>query len=119
LTHLVAIDAGYTAVYLASVAERMAALCWHATYCCCATMLPLVLQELKAQGVQFIVAPYEADAQMAYLARRNDVQLVITEDSDLLAYGCPRCGNLAGVLRFQVEVDVVSPLRQTAVWYVT
>jgi exonuclease-1 len=49
------------------------------------------LQELKAQGVQFIVAPYEADAQMAYLARRNDVQLVITEDSDLLAYGCPRC----------------------------
>jgi 5'-3' exonuclease len=56
-------------------------------------MLPLVLQELKAQGVHFIVAPYEADAQMAYLARRNDVQLVITEDSDLLAYGCPRCDN--------------------------
>jgi 5'-3' exonuclease len=55
-------------------------------------MLPLLhLQELKMQGVQFIVAPYEADAQMAYLARRGDVQLVITEDSDLMAYGCPRC----------------------------
>ncbi|KAF6251552.1 PIN domain-like protein [Scenedesmus sp. NREL 46B-D3] len=46
--------------------------------------------ELKVRGVPFIVAPYEADAQMAYLARRGDVQLVITEDSDLLAYGCPR-----------------------------
>jgi hypothetical protein len=30
--------------------------------------------------------------QMAYLARRGDVGLVVTEDSDLLAYACPRCG---------------------------
>jgi hypothetical protein len=36
------------------------------------------------------VAPYEADAQMAYLARNGAVHAVITEDSDLLAYGCPR-----------------------------
>lgn len=42
-------------------------------------------------GVAFLVAPYEADAQMAYLARSGQVQLVVTEDSDLLAYGCPRC----------------------------
>lgn len=27
---------------------------------------------------------------MAYLARRGDVHAVITEDSDLLAYACPR-----------------------------
>lgn len=47
-------------------------------------------QELKVHGVVFIVAPYEADAQMAHLAKRGDVQLIITEDSDLLAYGCPR-----------------------------
>ena len=40
--------------------------------------------------VLFLVAPYEADAQMAYLARRGDVACVITEDSDLLAYGAPR-----------------------------
>jgi exonuclease-1 len=65
-------------------------------------MLLLLLQELKAQRVQFIVAPYEADAQMAYLARRNNVQLVITEDSDLLAYGCPRCGSPAVKLCSQV-----------------
>jgi hypothetical protein len=47
-------------------------------------------QVLKGAAVQFIVAPYEADAQMAYLARRGDVHAVITEDSDLLVYGCPR-----------------------------
>ncbi len=40
--------------------------------------------------MRFIVAPYEADAQMAYLARRGDVWAVLTEDSDLLTYGCPR-----------------------------
>lgn len=47
------------------------------------------LQALKQAGVPFIVAPYEADAQMAYMARNGIVDLVITEDSDLLAYGCP------------------------------
>ncbi len=40
--------------------------------------------------MQFVVAPYEADAQMAYLALRGDVHAVITEDGDLLTYGCPR-----------------------------
>lgn len=49
-----------------------------------------VLQALRAAGVEFIVAPYEADAQMAYLAINGLVHAVITEDSDLLPYGCPR-----------------------------
>ena len=40
--------------------------------------------------MSFIVAPYEADAQMAYLALMGEAYVVITEDSDLLAYGCPR-----------------------------
>ena len=39
-------------------------------------------------GVQCIVAPYEADAQLAYLRKKNFVQLIITEDSDLLVFGC-------------------------------
>ncbi|KAL0030113.1 hypothetical protein WJX79_008504 [Trebouxia sp. C0005] len=45
---------------------------------------------LKVAGVEFIVAPFEADAQMAYLAVNGIVHSVITEDSDLLPYGCPR-----------------------------
>ena len=50
------------------------------------------MQALKRKGVDFIVAPYEADAQMAYLALNALVDVVITEDSDLLTYGCPRVG---------------------------
>ena len=36
------------------------------------------------------VAPYEADAQLAYLARTGLADLIITEDSDLVVFGCPR-----------------------------
>lgn len=37
-----------------------------------------------------MVAPYEADAQMAYLERVGIVQGIVTEDSDLLVFGCKR-----------------------------
>lgn len=50
----------------------------------------LLAQALKAAKVEFIVAPFEADAQMAYLAINGVVHAVITEDSDMLPYGCPR-----------------------------
>ena len=43
---------------------------------------------LKHYNVEYIVAPYEADAQLAYLSKINYIDLIITEDSDLLAYGC-------------------------------
>ena len=40
------------------------------------------------------MAPYEADPQLAFLASldpaRGGVAAVVTEDSDLVAYGCPR-----------------------------
>eukprot|EP00884_Botryococcus_braunii_P003286 jgi/Botrbrau1/12959/Bobra.154_2s0018.2 len=48
------------------------------------------IEALKLAEVEFIVAPYEADAQMAFFALNGHVHAVITEDSDLLAYGCPR-----------------------------
>ncbi|XP_065833500.1 exonuclease 1-like [Oscarella lobularis] len=47
-----------------------------------------VMDACKVIGVQCIVAPYEADAQLAYLRKKNFVQLIITEDSDLLVFGC-------------------------------
>ncbi|XP_031487845.1 uncharacterized protein LOC116255895 [Nymphaea colorata] len=51
-----------------------------------------LIQILKAEQVEFIVAPYEADAQLAYLSKLEEaeggISAVITEDSDLLAYGC-------------------------------
>jgi exonuclease-1 len=45
--------------------------------------------DLKKFGVEYFVAPYEADAQLAYLARSGWVDYVLTEDGDLLAYQTP------------------------------
>lgn len=43
---------------------------------------------LTAEHVQYIVAPYEADAQLAFLSQQGYIDAVLTEDSDALAYGC-------------------------------
>lgn len=53
-------------------------------------------QECRRIGIECIVAPYEADAQLAYLCKENMVDLVITEDSDLLVFGCQRVGEGEG-----------------------
>ncbi|RQM24368.1 hypothetical protein B5M09_002584 [Aphanomyces astaci] len=52
------------------------------------SMAHRVIQRLQETGVKYIVAPYEADAQMAYLVRTGAVDAVISEDSDCLPYGC-------------------------------
>ncbi|XP_025105613.1 exonuclease 1-like isoform X2 [Pomacea canaliculata] len=60
----------------------------------CVDITPQMALELMkachARGVDCIVAPYEADAQLAYLNRAGIAQLVITEDSDLLLFGCDK-----------------------------
>ena len=45
------------------------------------------IEELKTLGVQYVVAPYEADAQMVYLEKKGIIQGIISEDSDLLVFG--------------------------------
>lgn len=47
-------------------------------------------QELRRENIEYIVAPYEADAQMAFLAKNGFVHAVITEDSDMIPFFCPR-----------------------------
>ncbi|KAF8068926.1 hypothetical protein FPV67DRAFT_1490320 [Lyophyllum atratum] len=47
-----------------------------------------LIKALRAESVPYVVAPYEADAQMAYLERTGIVDGIITEDSDLLVFGC-------------------------------
>jgi len=37
-----------------------------------------------------VVAPYEADAQLAFLSRSNLVDFIISEDSDLVIFGCSK-----------------------------
>uniref|UniRef100_A0A182M264 Exonuclease 1 n=1 Tax=Anopheles culicifacies TaxID=139723 RepID=A0A182M264_9DIPT len=49
-----------------------------------------LIRECRKRGVDCIVAPYEADAQLAYLNRTDIAQYVITEDSDLVLFGCNR-----------------------------
>lgn len=46
------------------------------------------MQALRAESVPYVVAPYEADAQLAYLERIGVADGIITEDSDLLVFGC-------------------------------
>ncbi|KAK9055948.1 hypothetical protein SSX86_027035 [Deinandra increscens subsp. villosa] len=49
-----------------------------------------LIQVLKKENISYVVAPYEADAQMTFLAISKHVDAVITEDSDLIPFGCPR-----------------------------
>ncbi|CBY24027.1 unnamed protein product [Oikopleura dioica] len=44
----------------------------------------------KEKGYMVITAPYEADAQLAWLSREKRVDAVITEDSDLFIFGTNR-----------------------------
>lgn len=46
-----------------------------------------LIDELKKTGIQYIVAPYEADAQMVYLERKGVLNGILSEDSDLLVFG--------------------------------
>jgi exonuclease-1 len=45
---------------------------------------------LKKLNFKVIVAPYESDAQIAYLYHKNLIDFAITEDSDLIPYGVKR-----------------------------
>lgn len=53
-------------------------------------MAASLIRELRKWGIEFIVAPFEADAQMAWLQKVGKVAAVVTEDSDLLLFGCER-----------------------------
>ncbi|KZS98264.1 PIN domain-like protein [Sistotremastrum niveocremeum HHB9708] len=46
-----------------------------------------LIKALRVEAVPYVVAPYEADAQLTYLERSGIVDGIITEDSDLLVFG--------------------------------
>lgn len=52
--------------------------------------LCLFFKAARIRGVDCVVAPYEADAQLAFLNKAGIAQAIITEDSDLLAFGCKK-----------------------------
>ncbi|KAK4056857.1 hypothetical protein OIO90_002107 [Microbotryomycetes sp. JL221] len=47
-----------------------------------------LIKALRRENVQYVVAPYEADPQLAFLENQGIVDGVISEDSDLLVFGC-------------------------------
>ncbi|KAJ3692785.1 hypothetical protein LUZ60_011880 [Juncus effusus] len=57
------------------------------------SMVHQLIQILRTEKIEYLVAPYEADAQLAYLSnldiKSGGISAIITEDSDLIAYGCP------------------------------
>lgn len=53
-------------------------------------MAKSVMVELDRKHVKYVVAPYEADPQMVYLEKIGLVDGILSEDSDLLIFGCQR-----------------------------
>ncbi|XP_014476434.1 PREDICTED: exonuclease 1 isoform X2 [Dinoponera quadriceps] len=49
-----------------------------------------LIKYCQSENIDCIVAPYEADAQLAYLNISNIADVVITEDSDLTLFGCKK-----------------------------
>ncbi|XP_060802397.1 exonuclease 1 isoform X1 [Amyelois transitella] len=66
-----------------------------------------LIKECRKRNVDCIVAPYEADAQLAYLNMKNIAHLVITEDSDLILFGCTK-------VLFKMDLDGTGTLVETA-----
>ena len=59
----------------------------------------MVVTWMKANNIQFLCAPFEAEWQLVSLQRRGEIDVIISEDSDILAYGCTsiiRCMNMFG-----------------------
>jgi exonuclease-1 len=53
-------------------------------------MARAVIEAARERNIDCIVAPYEADAQLAFLNMCGIANLVLTEDSDLTLFGCDK-----------------------------
>jgi len=51
-------------------------------------IMGLLFDVLTYLKIEYIIAPYEADSQIAYMIKNNLCDTVISEDSDLLVYKC-------------------------------
>ncbi|KAH7467086.1 Exonuclease 1 [Phytophthora ramorum] len=50
-------------------------------------MVMRLIGVLRRMNITFYVAPYEADAQLAFLSRQKIIDVVISDDSDCVPYG--------------------------------
>ena len=49
-----------------------------------------LLDELRSNKLPYLISPYEADGQLAYLSNNHHIDGIITEDSDLICLGVER-----------------------------
>ncbi|KAI6187825.1 Exonuclease 1 [Aphelenchoides besseyi] len=73
--------------------------------------------------VEIIVSPYEADAQLAYLMHKNIVDFVVTQDSDLIVYGCSKicfkfesCGDCIVYDEEKLKTSISLPFVRNFTW---
>lgn len=78
-------------------------------------MASALIKECHKVNVDCIVAPYECDAQLAFFSLTGIAELVITEDSDLVLFGCPKifykldirgCGYLVESEKIPIAMNV-------------
>ena len=50
------------------------------------TVVSSLLSTLRQSQIPFLVSPYEADGQLAYLSKRGYIDLIISEDSDFIGH---------------------------------
>ena len=69
------------------------------------------IEILDLLGVQWIIAPTEADAQCAYLSKNNLVDYVLSEDLDLLTFGTKKLlRNYKNNSKLEISLDKILEL---------
>jgi len=58
------------------------------------------IKELRRIHIPYVVAPYEADAQLAFLEKSGICSAIITEDSDLLVFGCRKVNKKTSLFHY-------------------
>lgn len=53
-------------------------------------MVKCIIDYCQKTKIQYVIAPFEADSQLVYLEKIGLVSGIISEDSDLLIFGCKR-----------------------------
>lgn len=76
--------------YLAAGQDKEARECFQRCIDITPSMAREVIVACRERNIDCIVAPYEADAQLAFLRQAQIVDFVISEDSDLTLFGCDK-----------------------------
>ncbi len=50
-------------------------------------IIQMLIKELRDRRIDYVISPYEADAQCAFMEQNGMVWGVMTEDTDLIVYG--------------------------------